>query len=122
MGGVNEDYGQSGDNGQASDPMGSMQAKRQSSASQEPMFGKMNAWNVQGDGSEKIAAGFAEGFQNGVSLGMAKKAKDKQEQAGDGKVYQGKKVEGGQMLDDSQLVDEYGYPYSLGANGQPTYN
>lgn len=109
MGGSNADYGQT--NGQATaDPMASMAQRQQSSVPQSPMFGKMDAWDVQSSHPEQIAQGLAKGIQSGISLGQSMNSTGESSK----KAKSGK---GG-----SQMVDEYGYPYSLDANGERVYD
>ena len=111
MGGSNADYGQS--NGQTADPMASMQMRQQPSAHQGQMFGKMDAWNVESSHPEQIAAGFNQGVQSGVGIGTGTGMNSNKE----AKSKKGTKGSSG-----NQMVDEYGYPYSLDANGERIYD
>lgn len=109
MGGSSSDYGQT--NQQATpDPMAAMPARQQAPANQGQMFGKMDAWNVESSKPEQIAQGFNQGLQSGISLGNSMNSKKESSPKNGKNGYSG-----------SQAVDEYGYPYSLDANGERVY-
>jgi len=103
MGGSQTDYAQA--TGQATpDPMATM-GQRQQAPAQGIAFNKMDPWNVESSHPEQIAQGLERGVQSGVGIGSGMKGK------------KGKKPDDGQ-----QMVDEYGYPYSLDSNGSPVYD
>jgi hypothetical protein len=91
--------------------MASMAQRQQSSTPQSPMFGKMDAWNVESSHPEQIAQGLAKGIQSGIGLGQSMNS------TGESNPKKGKSGAGG-----GQMLDEYGYPYSLDANGERVYD
>jgi hypothetical protein len=111
MGGSSADYGQTG--GQSNDPMTAMTARQQAPANQGNMFGKMDSWNVESSHPEQIAQGFGKGLQQGLTYGM-----DIQKMSDGGNSASSKSSSKPQK----QMVDEYGYPYTLDSSGNRVYD
>ena len=120
MGGSNTNYGQTG--GQGEDAMSALPKMQNASANQPNMFGKMDKWQVESAHPEQVAAAvesavnqLAGAYTGGMT---SKKGNSTPSSKGSSKGSSRASSTGSEQV----MLDEFGYPYTLDANGQPVYD
>lgn len=92
-------------------------------------FQQMDSWNITDPHPEQVAQGIQKSA--GMLLDLASRNKSKASEnatdapstaSGSTTRAQRKAAPKARQLADDEMVDEYGYPYTLDGNGQPVYD